>query len=246
MTENISSTETGRLEQIARGVRRECLRMTTRAGSGHPTSSLSAADLMTALFFGGVLRFDTRTPAHPNNDRVIFSKGHASPLLYALWHAAGVLSAEQLEHYRELGSALEGHPVPAFPYAEAATGSLGQGLSIGAGMAINLAWPRKDVYNATEPFHWYLQYGAILFIGIVFFGGLAYYWLVQRHKTGVLASHGGRPKGAPDPRYSLRPVAARLAAQPEVEFASPNYIAKVSPFERLELQRLRAELGPGA
>ena len=56
-------------------------------------------------------------------------------------------------------------------------------------MSINLAWPRKDVYNATEPFHWYLQYGAILFIGVVFFGGLAYYWLVQRHKTGVLASH---------------------------------------------------------
>jgi hypothetical protein len=59
----------------------------------------------------------------------------------------------------------------------------------GAFMAVNLAWPRKDVYNATEPFHWYLQYGAVLFIGIVFFGGLAYYLLVQRHKTGVLASH---------------------------------------------------------
>ena len=56
-------------------------------------------------------------------------------------------------------------------------------------MAINLIWPRKDVYNATEPFHWYLQYGAILFIGVVFFGGLAYYWFVQRHKTGVLESH---------------------------------------------------------
>ena len=64
-------------------------------------------------------------------------------------------------------------------------------LAVGWGifMAVNLAWPRKDVYNATEPFHWYLQYGAILFIGIVFFGGLAYYWFVQRHKTGVLDSH---------------------------------------------------------
>jgi hypothetical protein len=69
----------------------------------------------------------------------------------------------------------------------------------GAGMAINLAWPRKDVYNATEPFHWYLQYGAVLFIGVVFFGGLAYYWFVQRHKTGVLASHAAEaaaPAGA--------------------------------------------------
>ena len=67
----------------------------------------------------------------------------------------------------------------------------------GAGMAINLAWPRKEVYNATEPFHWYLQYGAILFVGFVFFGGLAYYWLVQRHKTGVLASHALEAPGAP-------------------------------------------------
>jgi urea carboxylase system permease len=83
-------------------------------------------------------------------------------------------------------------------------GKLGLPINIlavvwGAGMAINLAWPRKDVYNATEPFHWYLQYGAILFIGVVFFGGLAYYWFVQRHKTGVLASHAieaGAPAGA--------------------------------------------------
>jgi amino acid transporter len=64
-------------------------------------------------------------------------------------------------------------------------------LAVGWGifMAVNLIWPRKDVYNAAEPFHWYLQYGAMLFIGVVFFGGLAYYWFVQRHKTGVLASH---------------------------------------------------------
>jgi amino acid transporter len=69
----------------------------------------------------------------------------------------------------------------------------------GAFMALNLIWPRKDVYNATEPFHWYLQYGAVLFIGVVFFGGLAYYWFVQRHKTGVLASHAHTPAGDPAP-----------------------------------------------
>jgi urea carboxylase system permease len=69
----------------------------------------------------------------------------------------------------------------------------------GAGMAINLAWPRKEVYNATEPFHWYLQYGAVLFVGVVFFGGLAYYWLVQRHKTGVLASHAVESTAEPAP-----------------------------------------------
>ena len=81
-------------------------------------------------------------------------------------------------------------------------------LAVGWGifMAINLAWPRKDVYNATEPFHWYLQYGAILFIGIVFFGGLAWYWFVQRHKTGVLDSH----------RFeSASPAVAETTALPE-------------------------------
>jgi urea carboxylase system permease len=83
-------------------------------------------------------------------------------------------------------------------------GKLGLPINIiavlwGAGMAINLAWPRKEVYNATEPFHWYLQYGAILFVGVVFFGGLLYYWLVQRHKTGVLASHAVDSAGEPAP-----------------------------------------------
>jgi hypothetical protein len=78
----------------------------------------------------------------------------------------------------------------------------------GAGMAINLGWPRKDVYNATEPFHWYLQYGAVLFISIVFFGGLAYYWLVQRHKTGVLASHAVGSVSPAVPDTAARPAPA--------------------------------------
>jgi urea carboxylase system permease len=96
-------------------------------------------------------------------------------------------------------------------------GKLGLPINIlavlwGAGMAINLAWPRKEVYNATEPFHWYLQYGAVLFIGIVFFGGLAYYWLVQRHKTGVLASHALEPAPAPAPGPATGPAAE--ATQP--------------------------------
>jgi urea carboxylase system permease len=78
----------------------------------------------------------------------------------------------------------------------------------GAGMAINLAWPRKDVYNATEPFHWYLQYGAVLFISIVFFGGLLYYWLVQRHKTGVLASHAAASRSPAVPDTSAQPAPA--------------------------------------
>lgn len=126
-----------KLEKLARLIRSYILVSTTAAGSGHPTSSLSAVELMTGLLFGGTFRFDAGNPSHPNNDRLIFSKGHASPLLYALWAAAGKVTEQELMTMRKFGSPLEGHPTPAFPYAEAATGSLGQGLSIGFGMALN-------------------------------------------------------------------------------------------------------------
>jgi transketolase len=124
-------------EELARLIRYYILLSTTEAGSGHPTSSLSAADLMAALFFGGILRFDLKNPEYHNNDRVIFSKGHASPLLYALWAAAGAITERDLASLRKFGSPLEGHPTMFFPFSEAATGSLGQGLSIGVGMALN-------------------------------------------------------------------------------------------------------------
>ena len=127
----------GLLEEIARLVRHDILVATSRAGSGHPTSSLSATDLMVALLFGGCFRYDIDRPEHPNNDRLVFSKGHASPLLYALWAAAGALHREELSTYRSFGSPLEGHPTPRFPYVDAATGSLGQGLSVGVGLALN-------------------------------------------------------------------------------------------------------------
>ncbi len=129
--------ERARLERLAALVRRHILVATTTAGSGHPTSSLSAADLMTALLFGGAFRYDVARPEAPDNDRLVFSKGHASPLLYALWAAAGAVTETELLSLRKFGSRLEGHPTLAFPYAEAATGSLGQGLSIGLGMALN-------------------------------------------------------------------------------------------------------------
>jgi len=113
--------------------------VTNAAQSGHLTSSLSAADLMTGLLFGGTFRFDVSDPDHPNNDRLIFSKGHASPLFYALWALAGCIEEKELLSFRQFGSRLEGHPTPRFPYAEAATDSLGQGLSIGFGMALSAA-----------------------------------------------------------------------------------------------------------
>ena len=134
---NNPASQISHLQSLARLIRFHCLDMTSRAHSGHLTSSLSAADLMTALLFGGTFRFKLDQPDHPNNDRLIFSKGHASPLFYALWAVAGRISAEELQTYRRFGSQLEGHPTPRFPYVEAATGSLGQGLGIGLGMALN-------------------------------------------------------------------------------------------------------------
>jgi transketolase len=135
------------LEGIARLIRYYSLVMSTEAGSGHPSSSLSAADLMTGLLFGGTFQYDLDDPRHPNNDRLIFSKGHASPLFYSLWAAAGKVTEQELLRFRKFDSPLEGHPTPAFRHTEAATGSLGQGLSIGVGMAINAKYIDKLPYR---------------------------------------------------------------------------------------------------
>ena len=135
------------LEQLAKLIRYYSLVMSTEAGSGHPTSSLSAADLMTGLLFGGTFRYDLDDPGNPNNDRLIFSKGHASPLFYSLWAAAGKVTEQELMTFRKFGSPLEGHPTRAFRYTEAATGSLGQGLSIGVGMALNAKYLDKLPYR---------------------------------------------------------------------------------------------------
>jgi transketolase len=134
---------TGYLEGLAKLIRYYIIVMTEKAGSGHPTSSLSAVELATALMFGGFFLYDPDRPALPNNDRLVLSKGHASPLLYALWAAAGRVTEEELLRYRVFGSPLEGHPTPHFPYVDAATGSLGQGLSIGVGMALNAKYLDK-------------------------------------------------------------------------------------------------------
>jgi transketolase len=135
------------LESIAKLIRYYSLVMSTEAGSGHPTSSLSAADLMTGLLFGGTFRYDLDDPHNPNNDRLVFSKGHASPLFYSLWAATGKVTEKELMSFRKFNSPLEGHPTPAFRYTEAATGSLGQGLSIGAGMALNAKYVDKLPYR---------------------------------------------------------------------------------------------------
>jgi transketolase len=116
------------LKNICQKIRKFILTSTTVAQSGHPTSSLSAVELMTVLFFAGFF--------NEKNDEIIFSKGHASPLLYSLYAVLGKIDEKKLETLRQFGSVLEGHPTPRFPYVKVATGSLGQGLSIGLGMAL--------------------------------------------------------------------------------------------------------------
>lgn len=133
------------LEQVAYQLRVAALTMTTHAGSGHPSSCLSAADIMAVLFFH-TMCFDPQHMNYTNNDRFILSKGHAAPLLYAAWKEAGVVTDAELQSYRQFGSPLEGHPTTRFKYAEAATGSLGMGLSIGAGQAL-AARARKLSYK---------------------------------------------------------------------------------------------------
>jgi transketolase len=131
------------LSAIANQLRIHSITSTTAAGSGHPTSCLSAADLAAALFFGH-MRYDPKNPRHYNNDRFILSKGHAAPLLYAAWAENGLIPASELTKLRELTSDLEGHPTPRLPFVDVATGSLGQGLSVGVGMALAARVDRLD------------------------------------------------------------------------------------------------------
>jgi transketolase len=124
------------IHELAQQLRVDSVRCSTAAGSGHPTSSMSAADVM-AVLLTRYLRYDWQRPDEPSNDHLIFSKGHASPLLYSMFKAAGVISDEELINgYRRFGSRLEGHPTPVLPWVDVATGSLGQGLPDGVGVAL--------------------------------------------------------------------------------------------------------------
>ena len=133
------------LKGIANQLRIHSIASTTAAGSGHPTSCCSAADVMATLFFGH-MRYDAKNPHYYNNDRFVLSKGHAAPLLYAAWAETGLFPASELLKLRQFGSDLEGHPTPRLPFVDVATGSLGQGLSVGAGMALAARLDHLD-YN---------------------------------------------------------------------------------------------------
>ena len=129
--------DTNAWKELAAQLRVDSIRCSTAAGSGHPTSSMSAADLA-AVLFADHLRSDVADPKEPSNDRFVLSKGHAAPLLYAVLKAIGAISDEQLLSLRRMGSPVQGHPapVPEMPWIDVATGSLGQGLPNALGMAL--------------------------------------------------------------------------------------------------------------
>src|SRR5438067_723967 len=124
------------LKNVATRLRIDSIRSTSEAGSGHPTTCCSMADLMAALFFAE-MRFDPKDPHNPDADRFVLSKGHAAPILYAVWAEAGAFPRDELLRLREIGSDLEGHPTPRLPFVDVATGSLGQGICAAVGSALN-------------------------------------------------------------------------------------------------------------
>ena len=130
------TTSTATLHNIATRLRIDCVRSTTEAGSGHPTTCLSAAEIVSVLFFAE-MRYEPKNPGNPRADRFVLSKGHAAPILYAAWAEAGLFPREELLKLRRIDSDLEGHPTPRLPFADVATGSLGQGVCAAIGTALN-------------------------------------------------------------------------------------------------------------
>src|SRR3979490_3224444 len=145
-TEALATTDLEFARQLGQQLRVDSIRSSTAAGSGHPTSSMSAADLI-AVLIARYLQYDWSKPKDPNNDHLIFSKGHASPLYYAMLKAVGAITDAELMTFRKFGSRLQGHPTPQIPWTDAATGSLGQGppLSVGG------APPGKNPHH--PPYH---------------------------------------------------------------------------------------------
>ncbi|MBI3036278.1 transketolase [Candidatus Woesearchaeota archaeon] len=138
------ATTVAKLKEKAKQLRIESVKLVYQAGSGHPGGSLSAADIMAALFYHH-MKYDPKRPDWPSRDRFILSKGHCTPLLYSVFADVGYFPKEELATYRRLGR-LTGHPNPKLPGVEIATGSLGQGLSVGHGMALAGKLDKKDFY----------------------------------------------------------------------------------------------------
>src|SRR6266576_4610871 len=135
VTETIATTDLEFARQLGQQLRVDSIRCSTAAGSGHPTSSMSAADII-AVLLSRYLQYDWSKPKDSNNDHLIYSKGHASPLCYAMFKAVGAITDAEMMTFRKFGSRLQGHPTPVIPWVDVATGSLGQGLPIGVGVAL--------------------------------------------------------------------------------------------------------------
>jgi len=146
VTETVATTDLEFARQLGQQLRVDSIRCSTAAGSGHPTSSMSAADLI-AVLIARYLQYDWTKPRDANNDHLIYSKGHASPLCYAMFKAVGAITDAELMTFRKFGSRLQGHPTPVIPWVDVATGSLGQGLPIGVGVAL------AGQYLDKLPFH---------------------------------------------------------------------------------------------
>ena len=132
----MAATSVQALHNVATRLRIDSVASTSRAGSGHPTTALSAADIMAVLFFSE-MRYDAKNPQNPDNDRFVLSKGHAAPVLYAAWAEAGLFPREELMTLRQFDSDLEGHPTPRLPFVDVTTGSLGMGICAAVGIALN-------------------------------------------------------------------------------------------------------------
>jgi len=195
------------LKEKGRTLRQHIIRMTTAAGSGHPSSSLSAVEVVNALYFGGFLKYDPKNPTWQERDRFILSKGHAVPVLYAAMAEAGYFPVDQLLTLRKLGSPLEGHPQMArLPGIEASTGSLGQGLSIGVGHALAC---RMDKL----PSRVYVMLGdGELGEGQVWEAAASAHKYALGNLTAIVDQNGYQQTGATKDVLDLRPIADKFAA----------------------------------
>jgi transketolase len=195
------------LKAKAKQIRRDIIISTTAAGSGHPTSSLSGVEVAVALYFGGILRYDPRNPHWPQRDRFILSKGHASPLLYAVLAEAGYFSTDLLPTLRKLGSPLEGHPnMRRLAGVEASTGSLGQGLSLGVGHALAT---RLDGYDSRV----YVLLGdGEIEEGQVWEAVMAGHKFKLDHLVAIVDQNGYQQTGPTAEVMDLRPIAPRWEA----------------------------------
>src|SRR5947209_5695212 len=225
------------IHQLAQRLRIDSIRAAAAASSGHPTSSMSAADLM-AVLMARHLRYDYANPENPNNDHLIFSKGHASPLVYAMFAAADAITDEELLTFRQFGSRLEGHPTPVLPWVDVATGSLGQGLPFGVGMALAGKYLDKLPYRT-----WVLLGDSEMAEGSQWeaFEHAAHYELdnltaiLDVNSLGKRRSRSSEASGTSRSRFRSRTGASRIASRPaRSSFRATPSASRSQPARRTE------------